>query len=83
MNAVHPIFEDIFRSFMPHTESIDMQAYRNALRKHDWYYIFSRSDRVHDEGRKRADQLLSLQPILDPDFKVWNSVAPETFRKTK
>jgi hypothetical protein len=83
VSNLHPIFEDILTPFMtPGKGSIEMEAYRAALQKHDWWYEMSDDWSVWRDGKNRREQLESLQRILDPDLTVWNSIAPEEQRKT-
>ena len=83
MNRLHPLFADIMRPFLqPPSEPLEMQAYRKGLQAHDWFYGYSDDNRVWQAGLNRRKQLESLQKALDPDLTVWNSIAPEMFRRT-
>jgi hypothetical protein len=60
-----------------------LRDYRHLLRTHDWWYDFSDDHRVWQEGSRSRNELNKLQEVLDPDFKIWDDIAPEHFRRNK
>jgi hypothetical protein len=58
-----------------------LDRYRTMLREHDWSFEYSDDQRVWRLGRLAQEQLEFLQRELDPDFTIWNSIAPEGYRR--
>jgi hypothetical protein len=81
MSAVHPIFEDIFKGFGVQPEPVEMQNYRVALKCHDWEHEFSDDHSVWAKGNASLQRIKTMASYLDPDFKIWNAVAPESHRR--
>lgn len=83
MSNLHPIFEEIMKPFLaPPGEPIEMQAYRNGLKGHDWYHNYSDDGDVWRRGLAHRKQLEAMQRILDPQYVVWNEIAPDVFRRS-
>lgn len=55
--------------------------YRRALSEHDWTYNFSSDHHVRRAGEADRAQLISQQRDIDPGAVIWNSLAPEGYRK--
>lgn len=58
-----------------------LDRYRTMLREHDWSFEYSDDHRVWRLGRLAQEQLEFLQRELDADFRIWNSIAPERYRR--
>ena len=58
-----------------------LDRYRTMLREHDWSFEYSDDQRVWRLGRLAQQQLEFLQRELDADFAIWNSIAPEGYRR--
>ena len=63
----------------PSPQTLD--RYRTMLREHDWSFEYSDDHRVWRLGRLAQEQLEFLQRELDADFAIWNSIAPEGYRR--
>jgi hypothetical protein len=57
-----------------------MDEYINALKKFDWYYLFSDDHRVYNAGEEASKELELMQKLHDPDFQIWNQHAPKDCR---
>ena len=57
--------------------------YIEALETHDWSYKYSDDHRAWESGSKSRKTLLELQEQIDPNFQVWNSIAPEDWHDGK
>lgn len=55
-------------------------VYLKLLHWHDWSYEFSDDHRIYTAGNEARKTLRAMQPDVDPDYKLWNSVAPEEFQ---
>jgi len=55
-------------------------AYVAALTAHDWAFDYSEDMRVVRAGRAERAALREAQQRLDPDFAVWNSIAPTDYQ---
>jgi hypothetical protein len=51
------------------------------LAEHDWSFEHSDDQRVWRLGRLAKEQLEFLARELDPDYAIWNSIAPEGYRR--
>lgn len=58
-----------------------LDRYRTMLREHDWSFEYSDDHRVWRLGRLAQEQLEFLQRELDADCGIWNSIAPERYRR--
>lgn len=56
------------------------QEYRENLARHDWTYNYSDDYGVWRKGDTMYKLLSATQKRLDPDFAIWNSIAPEDYR---
>lgn len=63
---------------MPAPEQL--QAYRDALRSHDWSFEYSDDHSVWQRGRVALGEIQHLQQQLDPEFKTWNEYAPSDYQ---
>lgn len=57
-----------------------LDRYRTMLRGHDWYFEYSDDYKVWLLGRLAQEQLEFLRRELDPDYAIWNTIAPEDCR---
>lgn len=57
-----------------------LRDYRATLQRHDWAFEWSDDSRVYAEGRDRLAWLRRVQLRIDPDFAIWNSLAPAAYR---
>ncbi len=55
----------------------ELDEYRQALRKHDWWSEFSDDSRIARAGEENLQRLIGLQRRLDPDAAVWKEVMLE------
>lgn len=55
--------------------------YREALRKHDWFYEYSDDYRYYSKGRDNQILLEQVRKEIDQNNLIWNSFAPEGLRK--
>ena len=53
-----------------------LQQYEADLRHHDWSYEYSDDFEVYRRGRSELELIKQKQIKLDPDAKIWNSIAP-------
>lgn len=58
------------------------EAYRYALRNHDWHYEQSSDQSAWRRGVTERNRLEVTAKSVDPDFRIWNEEAPSSFRKT-
>lgn len=59
------------------------QTYRQALAGHDWYYNYSDDYSVWRRGSDHAEKINRMREELDPDFKIWDEIAPKDFKHNK
>jgi hypothetical protein len=57
----------------------DMEQYKTALARHDWTFEYSDSHSEWTRGREQRQALHSMASRLDPDYSVWNALAPEGY----
>lgn len=62
--------------------SKDMQDYLLLLSTHDWEFEHTDYAYLWREGSRERAALLLLQEELDPDAKIWNSIAPKDYKLT-
>jgi len=60
-----------------------IKNYIEALETHDWSYKYSDDHRAYESGSKSRETLLEIQKQIDPEFQVWNTVAPEAWQDGK
>lgn len=53
------------------------QLYRQLLAQHDWYYQYADDFSVWSAGKAHLERIRELQKHIDPDYKIWNSIAPK------
>lgn len=46
--------------------------YVDTLCRHDWWYAYADDHRVFTEGQITMARLREMQPIVDPNFELWN-----------
>ncbi len=61
---------------MEHTEPTTEQKYRALLGRHDWWYAYSDDYSVWAKGQRQSQEISTLQRQVDPDFEIWNEIAP-------
>lgn len=54
--------------------------YCQLLKAHDWLHAFSEDQAVWRKGVKEREELLMMQPEVDPGFELWNRYAPMDMR---
>lgn len=59
---------------------IDADEYRARLRAHDWFHEASSDGRTYRKGREQRKELDAMRRQLDPDYAIWNSIAPPACR---
>ena len=62
---------------------IIIKDYITKLENHDWSYTFSDDHDVWQKGDRSRQELLALQAIIDHDYQIWNTIAPEQWRDGK
>ncbi len=58
----------------------DLEQYKAALAHHDWSYDYSDDYSAWCRGKAQRDAICRMQRELDPDYSIWNSIAPEGYR---
>lgn len=58
----------------------NLEKYKKALASHDWYYAYADGYTDFAKGREQRDKLHEMARNLDPDFTLWNEVAPDQFK---
>lgn len=53
------------------TEATSLQAYWDALNRHDWFYEFSDDQSVWDRGQREAGRLYGLRTTSPEHEKMW------------
>lgn len=56
-----------------------LETYKASLRQHDWWFAYSDDPVVHRMGHGSYSSLTTLRAFLDPDYTIWNSIAPMQF----
>lgn len=74
--AAQRIFGPILASIQAQPAQLRMAAYVSALRRHDWQHEASEDHAAWLKGRESLAWLRDEARVIDPDFKVWNSIAP-------
>ena len=54
--------------------------YRHKLKQHDWSFEYSDDHSVWQRGWQELGELRQLQKQLDPDWAIWNSIAPKDYQ---
>ena len=60
-----------------------IKTYLEALESHDWSYTYSEDQSAYESGSKSRETLLELQKQIDPEFQIWNTVAPKAWQDGK
>lgn len=66
------------------SEGVSLQRglyYIKLLHRHDWHYEYSDNQVVWRTGKEERDEILKMQKEIDIDFKMWNNVCPEQFKR--
>ena len=83
--------EEVMRSYADslagstETEAAALMAEANyvaALCRHDWYFSRSDDHRVFKDGERSWAEISKAQPVLDPEYKLWNRYCHPDFRRT-
>lgn len=61
----------------------EIDQYKQRLSSHDWSYEYSDDHSVWSRGRDERQRLSAQARQLDPDYTIWNSLAPEGYRITR
>lgn len=79
---LHPIFQAALASFGAPSQVAQIQraAYVKALKAHDWSHDFSDDADVARRGRESLALLRMVQREIDPEWAVWNVIAPACCR---
>jgi hypothetical protein len=62
-------------------KAIAIADYRHKLRNHDWSFEHSDDQNVWQKGWNERKELERLRARLDPDSAIWNSLAPDDYKK--
>lgn len=57
-----------------------LDEYRARLKAHDWSYEMSDDHSVWQSGFNERSRLGLAQALLDPQYLIWNTLAPEQAR---
>lgn len=52
-----------------------LEAYRKALRSHDWAFDYADDYRAWCRGRDSLARLQAMARTLDPDYVIWREFA--------
>lgn len=74
---------DLLGSPLKLSESILIVKYIGALGMHDWRFEHSDDQGAFRRGAASLEALLAMQAEVDPSFEIWNTCAPEAFRRTQ
>lgn len=58
----------------------DHKKYVRMLEKHNWEYMFSDDHKEWSAGKVEWAEIESMQPKVDPDWIIFNSIAPIQYR---
>ncbi len=61
--------------------SEQLAVYRQRLAAHDWHYEYA-DGMAWRKGQSERMELQRMQARIDPDFAVWNELAPEGFKRS-
>ena len=62
---------------------IIIKDYITRLENHDWSYTFSDDHEMWKKGEESREKLKELQALIDQDYQIWNTIAPERWRDGK
>jgi hypothetical protein len=77
--GLHPAFAAIFNA-AARAPSVRLDVYRRGLQGFNWEFARIDDGRVYQRALERFDELLIEAAELDPDFALWNEIAPARFR---
>jgi hypothetical protein len=60
-----------------------VKQYIENLKNHDWYYNFSDDHQAWMSGSQSETKLKAAQPMVDPNFEIWNTISPDQFKDGK
>ena len=52
------------------------ESYVERLKKHNFYFRQRDDPRYWDGDRQREREIETMQPVVDPDFEVYNQYSP-------
>lgn len=58
----------------------EVADYSRRLKAHDWQFDFS-DGAVRRRGKAEHEALIAMQKRIDADFRIWNELAPASFRR--
>jgi hypothetical protein len=58
-----------------------LKDYIKALESHDWFYNYSDDHQAYMTGSSEKDILRKLAMIYDHNFQIWDSIAPNQYKK--
>jgi len=58
----------------------EIDNYKQRLARHDWTYEYSDHYGTWVKGRDERQSLHAAARKLDPDYAIWNALAPEGYR---
>jgi len=58
-----------------------INTYLNELKQHDWHYKYSDDYKVYKQGQANKDRLIELAAIYDHNYQIWDSIAPDQYKK--
>lgn len=64
-------------------QAIEQQraGYRYALKLHDWHFESSYDAHGYNRGVTERNRLEIAARSVDPDYRIWDAIAPAMFRK--
>ena len=57
-----------------------IEQYKTLLRQHDWSYDYSDHYGTWVKGKEQRAVISALARSIDPDYAIWNSIAPEGYK---
>lgn len=58
-----------------------INTYLNELKLHDWHYKYSDDHAAYMKGINEKHNLRKLAMIYDHNFQIWDSIAPDEYKK--
>lgn len=55
--------------------------YTRLLRAHDWFHEYSDDQDVWRRGVAQREALIKLRQQFDPEYVIWNTIAPAQFQR--
>lgn len=59
---------------------MNLDEYKNALSRHDWYHAYSDDYSVWKRGNDQQKAMREARLRLDPLGTLWNEHAPDQFK---